>query len=37
MCHVSEVEPVFHVGRLGKSALFVYLKEGAEKEVRAPK
>jgi hypothetical protein len=37
MSHLSEVEPVFHVGRLGWSALFVFLKEGAEKEVRAPK
>jgi hypothetical protein len=36
ICYVGEVEPVLHVGRLGESALFVYLKEGAKKEVRAP-
>jgi hypothetical protein len=36
MCYVGKGEPVLHVGRLGESALFVYLKEGAKKEVRAP-
>jgi hypothetical protein len=31
MCYVGEVEPVLHVGRLDESALFVYLKEGANR------
>jgi hypothetical protein len=36
MCYFGEVEPVLHVGRLGESAIFAYLKEGAKKEIRAP-
>jgi hypothetical protein len=29
--YVGEGEPMLHVERLGESALFVYLKEGAKK------
>jgi hypothetical protein len=29
MCYFGEGEPMLHVGRLGETALFVYMKEGA--------